>query len=89
MVANASFGMGVDNRNVTYVIHAKMPTNLDEYFQQCGRAGRDGQPSTCILYYNYADKTALLKLFHGSGNFAKQLNQLNGLISFLEDPFTC
>ena len=89
MVANTSFGMGVDNKNVRYVIHAKMPTNLDEYFQQCGRAGRDGQPSTCILYYNYADKTALLKLFYGSRNFAKQSHELNGLISFLEDPFTC
>ncbi|XP_028394396.1 ATP-dependent DNA helicase Q-like 4B [Dendronephthya gigantea] len=89
MVANASFGMGVDNTNVRFVIHAKMPTNLDEYFQQCGRAGRDGQRSTCILYYNYADKTALLKLFHGSGDFAMQSVKLNQLILFLEDPVTC
>lgn len=89
MVANASFGMGVDNTKVRFVIHAKMPTNLDEYFQQCGRAGRDGQPSTCVLYYNYADKTALLKLFHASGDFAMQSLKLNQLISFLEDPVTC
>jgi superfamily II DNA helicase RecQ len=72
MIANASFGMGVDKKNVRYVIHAKMPTNLDEYFQQRGRAGHDGQPSTCIMYYNYADKTSLLKLFNASGDFAKQ-----------------
>ncbi len=89
MVANASFGMGVDKQNVRYVIHAKMPTNLDEYFQQCGRAGRDGQPSTRIMHYHYADRTALLKLFHASGDLARQSANLNNLVSFLEDPVTC
>jgi superfamily II DNA helicase RecQ len=60
IVANASFGMGIDKANVRYVIHARLPTSIDDYFQQCGRAGRDGQLSVCLLFYNDADKHMLM-----------------------------
>lgn len=86
MIANASFGMGIDKPDVRYVVHAKVPTSLEEYFQQCGRAGRDGNPATCLLYYNYADKSLLYKLFKRQANFEQQCNILNDLIVFLEDP---
>ena len=57
IVANPSFGMGIDKKDVRFVIHARTPTSIDEYYHQCSRAGRDGLPSRCILYYRYATKT--------------------------------
>lgn len=87
MVANSSFGLGIDRPDVRYVIHARVPTSLDEYYQQCGRAGRDGLPAFCVLYYSYSDKTVLYKLFGQCEQ--SQCLALNDLIVFLEDPVQC
>ncbi len=71
MVATNAFGMGIDKSNVSYVIHYNMPKSLEAYYQEAGRAGRDGSAADCILLYGPGDvTTAKFLILNSSENEA-------------------
>ncbi|MGB0837354.1 MAG: DNA helicase RecQ [Flavobacteriaceae bacterium] len=82
--ATIAFGMGIDKSNVRWVIHYNLPKNMEGYYQEIGRAGRDGLQSNALLFYSYADVVQLQKFASGSENEEVQLAKLDRMKQFTE-----